>query len=425
MTEHIQGEEQTMRRRAVVTGLGVVSPVGNDVATFWAALVAGESGVGPITAYDASEQEVRIAAEVKGFDPQQLLGRKEAKRTDRFTQFALVAAEQAVSDAALDFQGHGDNGRTSVFLGTGIGGLLTLLGNMDVLRERGPRRVSALMVPMMMPNAAAGEIAIRYGLHGLSIALASACASGTNAIGEAALRIRRGADDVVICGGSEAVLHPLALAAFANMGALSRRNDAPERACRPFDAGRDGFVAGEGAGVLILEDLEHARNRGARIYAEVAGYGASCDAFHITAPDENGKGAILAMSAALADAGMHPSEIDYINAHGTSTELNDRMETIAIHQVFGEHAGRVAVSSTKSMSGHLLGAAGAIEAVACAKSLETGIVHPTINYESPDPDCDLDYVPHRARESHPRTALSNSFGFGGHNAALVLRRWEE
>jgi 3-oxoacyl-[acyl-carrier-protein] synthase II len=414
-----------MRRRVVVTGLGVVTAVGSNVDTFWAALVAGRSGVGPITAYDASEQEVRIAAEVKDFDASLLLGRKEARRTDRFTQFALVAAEQAVSDAGLVFQGNGDHGRVSVLIGTGIGGLCTLLDNMDTFRQRGPRRVSALMVPMMMPNAAAGEIAIRYGLHGLSMAMASACASGTNAIGEAAGRIRRGADDVVICGGSEAVLHPLALAAFANMGAVSRRNDAPERACRPFDAERDGFVAGEGAGMLILEELEHARARGARICAEVAGYGASCDAFHITAPDENGRGAVLAMCEALTDAGVGPSEIDYINAHGTSTEMNDRTETLAIHQVFGEHAGRLAVSSTKSMIGHALGAAGAIEAVVCAKSLETGVVHPTINYETPDPECDLDYVPNQAREIHPRAVLSNSFGFGGHNAALVFRRWEE
>jgi 3-oxoacyl-[acyl-carrier-protein] synthase II len=417
--------ERAMRRRVVVTGLGVVTAVGSDVGTFWDALVAGRSGVGPITAYDASEQPVRIAAEVKGFDAALLLGRKEARRTDRFAQFALVAAGQAIGDAGLVFQGNGDNRRASVLLGTGIGGLCTLLESMDTFRQRGPRRVSALMVPMMMPNAAAGEIAIRYGLHGLSMALASACASGTNAIGEAAERIRRGADDVVICGGSEAVLHPLALAAFANMGAVSRRNDAPERACRPFDAQRDGFVAGEGAAVLIAEELEHARERGAHIYAEVAGYGASCDAFHITAPDENGRGAILAMSEALTDAGVSPSEVDYINAHGTSTELNDRTETLAIHQVFGEHAGRIPVSSTKSMIGHLLGAAGAVEAVACIKSLETGIVHPTINYETPDPECDLDYVPNQAREIHPRTILSNSFGFGGHNAALVLRKWEE
>jgi 3-oxoacyl-[acyl-carrier-protein] synthase II len=277
---------------------------------------------------------------------------------------------------------------------------------------------------MMMPNAAAGQIAIRYGIHGMATSLASACATGTNAIGEAADLIRQGKADVVICGASEAATHPLALAAMGNMGALSKRNDEPERASRPFDADRDGFVLGEGAGVLVVESLEHAQDRRARIRSEVVGYGASCDAFHITAPDEEGTGAALSMQAALDDAGMNPEDIDYVNAHGTSTPLNDKTETLALHKVFGEHAPKLAVSSTKSMIGHLLGAAGAVEAIACMRTLETGVIHPTINYETPDPDCDLDFVPNEAREANPTTALSNSFGFGGHNATLILRRWE-
>lgn len=416
-----------MRTQVVVTGLGAVTPVGNDVPTFWDSVVEGRSGIGPISAYDPSGQPVRIAAEVKGFDPVAHLGFKVVKRADRFTQLALVAADQAVADAGLSLtagDGSGDRRQIGVMVGTGIGGLLTLLDNMDAFRQQGPRRVSALMVPMMMPNAAAGQIAIRYGIHGMAASLASACATGTNAIGEAAELIRRGSAEVMVCGGTESVLHPLSLAALANMGALSTRNDEPQRASRPFDAERDGFVMGEGAGVLILEKLEHALARGARIYAEVAGYGASSDAFHITAPDEDGKGAMLSMQAALQDAGLHPHQIDYINAHGTSTPLNDRAETMAIHLVFGDHARKVPVSSTKSMIGHLLGAAGATEAIACIKALETGVLHPTANYEFPDPECDLDYIPGQARETHPRTALSNSFGFGGHNATVVFRRWE-
>ncbi len=414
-----------MRKRVVVTGMGAVTPVGNDVPTFWQALLAGHSGAGPITLYDASDQPVRIAAEVKNFDAEALLGRKEAKRTDRFTQLVLVAAAEAIADARLTFNPGADNRHVGVLIGTGIGGIATLLENAEVMRERGPRRVSALMVPMMMPNAGAGQIAIKYGLRGPALSLASACATGNNAIGEAMEYIRRGTTEVMICGGGESVMHPLALAAFSSMGAVSHRNDEPKRASRPFDANRDGFVMGEGAGVLILESLEHAQKRGAHIYAEVIGYGASCDAFHITAPDENGEGAVLAMEAALRDAGLPPTEIDYINAHGTSTPLNDRIETLAIHKVFGDHARRLPISATKSMLGHLMGAAGAVEAIACIKSLETGWIHPTINYETPDPECDLDYVPNQARLTNPRTILSNSFGFGGHNATIILRKWEE
>jgi 3-oxoacyl-[acyl-carrier-protein] synthase II len=413
-----------MSRRVVITGTGTINPVGNDVPTFWDSLVAGRSGAGPVTAYDASDQAVRIAAEVKNFDPVASLGRKQVRRTDRFTQLVLVSADQAIADAGLTFDGNGDTSHVGVIIGTGIGGIGTLLDAYDIMRNRGPRRVSALMVPMMMPNAGAGEIAIRYSLHGLAMSLASACATGANAIGEGAERIRHGGAEVMICGGGESTMRPITLAALSNMGAVSRRNDEPERASRPFDADRDGFLMGEGAGVLILESLEHAQKRGARIRAEVIGYGSSCDAFHITAPDEQGVGAARSMQAALDDANLQPEEIDYVNAHGTSTPLNDPMETRAIRAVFGKHAYKVPISSTKSMIGHLMGAAGAVEAIACVKSLETGVLHPTINYETPDPECDLDYVPNKARETHSRTALSNSFGFGGHNATLILRRWE-
>jgi 3-oxoacyl-[acyl-carrier-protein] synthase II len=413
-----------MSERAVVTGLGAVTPLGNDVPTFWAGLVAGRSGVGRIAAYDASGEAVRIAAEVKDLDVVGLLGPKRARRADQFTQIALIAADQAVADAGLDFE-DSDTGRSAaVVLGTAVGGITTLLHGADVLRERGTRRVSALMVPMMMSNAAAGEISIRYGLHGKSMSVCSACATGTYAIGEAAGLIRRGEAHVVICGGSDKGMHPLALAGFGNMQAVSQRNDEPERASRPFDADRDGFVLGEGAGVLVLESLAQAQVRRARIYAEVAGYGTSTDAFHITAPDEKGAGAVLSMRRALRDAGLDPQEIDYINAHGTSTRLNDAVETRAIREVFGEHAYRIPVSSTKSMIGHSLGGAGAVEAIACIKSLETGTIHPTINYETPDPECDLDYVPNQAREIHPRTALSNSFAFGGHNGTIIFSAWE-
>lgn len=413
-----------MRRRVVITGVGAITPVGNDVPTMWDALLAGKSGAGPITRFDASNLEVRIAAEVKGFDPVALFGSREARRNDLFTLYALAAARQAVADAQLEF----DNAlreATGVVIGTGIGGALTLLDNHDILRQSGPHRVSPFMVPMMMPNAASAAISIAYSLHGPVISVASACTTGSNAIGEAAEMIRRSAAEVIICGGSEAVLHPISVAGFANMGALSTRNDEPQRACRPFDAERDGFVMGEGAGVLVLESLEYAQRRGAHIYAELVGYGVTADAFHIAAPHEDGAGAARAMELALKDAGITPQEVDYINAHGTSTPLNDRTETRAIRRVFGAHADRVAVSSTKSMTGHLMGAAGAVEAIACVKSLETGWVHPTINYEHPDPDCDLDYVPNEARKINPRVVLSNSFGFGGHNGCLILRRWEE
>ena len=412
-----------MRKRVVITGLGAVTPLGDDVPTLWEGLLAGRSGVGPITLFDPSDLEVRIAAEVKDFDPVALFGRRKARRNDRFTLFALEAARQAVDDAGLQFEE--EHGRdVGVIIGSAIGGILTLLENYDVLKASGPRRVSPFMAPMMMPNAASATVAITYGLQGPNLCVASACATGSHAIGEAAEVIRRGDAETMICGGSEAVVAALSLSAFKNMGAVSTRNDEPERASRPFDAGRDGFVMGEGAGVLVLESLERARRRGVRVYCELVGYGASADAFHITAPEEAGQGAAWAMERALRDAGLAPGEVDYINAHGTSTPLNDRTETQAIRAVFGSHADQLVVSSTKSMVGHLMGAAGAVEAIACVKSLETGWVHPTLNYETPDPECDLDYVPNEARRLAPGVVLSNSFGFGGHNGCLIFRRWE-
>jgi 3-oxoacyl-[acyl-carrier-protein] synthase II len=409
-------------RRIVVTGLGAVTPVGNDVPTMWEALVAGRSGIDHITRFDTSDMEVRIAGEVKNFDPVALFGRREARRNDLFTLYALKAARQAIADAnlALDDEVKRDTG---VIIGSGIGGVLTLLENYDVLQASGPRRVSPFMVPMMMPNAASAAVSIAYGLRGPSISIASACATGTNAIGEAGEMIRRGQADIIICGGTEAAIHAISLSAFKNMRAISTRNDEPQRACRPFDAERDGFVMGEGSGILVLESLERAQRRGARIYAELVGYGTTCDATHITAPDENGVGAARAMSMALER--IAPEEVDYINAHGTGTALNDRMETRAIRSVFGPHADRLAISSTKSMMGHLMGAAGAVEAIACIKTLETGWVPPTINQENPDPECDLNYVPNEAQKLDPHVALSNSFGFGGHNACIAFRRWEE
>lgn len=413
-----------MKKRIVVTGLGAITPVGNDVPTMWKSLVAGHSGVNRITLFDPSNFQVQIAAEVKDFDPAALFGRRVARRNDRFTLFALEAARQAIADAGLEFDGDLKQ-NTGTIVGSAIGGISTLLRGYDTLIKSGPHRVSPFTIPMMMPNAASATVAITYGLRGPNFCIASACATGSHSIGEAAEIIRRGDAEVMLCGGSEAGIIPLALSAFKNMGAVSIRNDEPQRASRPFDAERDGFVMGEGSGILVLESLEHARQRGAAIHAELAGYGASADATHITAPDEEGAGAALAMTLALQDAGLPPEAVDYINAHGTSTALNDRIETRAIHTAFGPHADRLAVSSSKSMMGHLMGAAGAVEAIACIKSLETGWVHPTVNYETPDPECDLDYVPSQARRLEPQVVLSNSFGFGGHNGCLVFRRWEE
>jgi len=405
--------------RVVITGMGVISPVGNDVETFWQSLIGGRSGVGPITLFDPTGFESRFAAEVKGFDAAALFGRKDARRMDRFAQFAVAAAGQALADSRLEVTPQ--NGpRIGCIFGSGIGGIGTLLSEYEVLRTRGVDRVSPFLVPMMLPDSAPGQIAIQFGLKGPNMTIVTACASSANAIGEATETIRRGAADAILAGGAEAGIVPLALAGFNVMNAISRRNDAPQKASRPFDLNRDGFVPGEGGAALMLESLERAQARGARIYAEVLGYGASADACHITAPQESGEGAAAAMRAALAQSGLEPKDIGYLNAHGTSTLLNDKSETAAIKQVFGPAAYQLAISSTKSMTGHLLGAAGALEAVACVKALQTGSLPPTINYETPDPVCDLDYIPNTARRAPIRVAMSNSFGFGGHNACLIF-----
>lgn len=399
--------------------MGCISPLGNDVQTSWAAATAGESGVGPITLFDAHDHETRFAAEVKGFDASERLGRKEARRMDRFTQFAVSATMEALADARLQIT-EANREQIGVYIGTGIGGIGTLLVEAEVYRTRGPRRVSPFLVPMMLPDSAGGQVAITFGMRGPNLGMMSACATGTNAIGEAAQVIRQGRADVMVTGGTEAAINAVALAGFNNMGAMSTRNDAPERASRPFDRERDGFVAGEGAGVLVLESEAHARARAAPIYGEVLGYGITNDAYHNTAPLENGAGAVVCMRQALQQAGLPPQAIDYLNAHGTSTPLNDKSETAAIKTVFGESAYDLAISSTKSMMGHMLGAAGAVEAIFCLKALGDGLLPPTINYDNPDPECDLDYVPNYARPKAIRRVMSNSFGFGGHNACIIL-----
>jgi 3-oxoacyl-[acyl-carrier-protein] synthase II len=413
-----------MRRRVVITGLGAVTPMGNDVPTVWNNLLAGRSGIDHITRFDTTDLKVKIAAEVKDFDAEGIFGRREVRRNDPVTLFAMEAARQAVEDADLVIEGETQQ-RAGAVIGTGIGGVLTLLQNYDIINTAGPNRVSPFMIPMMMSNAPSAAVSIAHGLRGPVFSVASACATGNNALGEATYIIRRGDADVMFCGGTEMVMHAVAISGFANMGAISSRNDEPHRASRPFDAERDGFVMGEGGAVLILESLEFALKRGVRIYGELVGYGTTCDACHITAPDENGVGAARAMSLALQDAGIKPEDVDYINAHGTSTQLNDPMETRAIRSVFGAHADKLAISSTKSMMGHLMGASGAAEAIVCAKTLETGWVHPTINYEHPDPECDLYYVPNESKKLDPKVIISNSFGFGGHNACVVFRKWEE
>ena len=410
-------------RRVVITGLGALTPVGNDVNTMWDNLLAGKSGAGPITQFDSTHFKTHFACEVKNFDATAIVGKKEARRTDRFTQFALAASLQALNDCGLKVTTE-NAPRIGVMLGTGIGGISTIYSQVQEMLLKGPDRVSPFLVPMMLPDSAAGQVAIQFGLKGPNLCPVSACATGSHAVGEAAEWVRRGAADVVLAGSAEAAIISVAIAGFNNMTAISTRNDAPEKASRPFDKNRDGFVVGEGAGVLVLEDLEHALARGARIYAEVLGYGASADAYHITAPIETGAGAAQAMQAALAQAGLRPDQIDYINAHGTSTPLNDKSETAAIKQVFGEAAYHVAISSTKSMTGHLLGAAGAVEAVIATKAIAECIIPPTINYETPDPNCDLDYVPNVARRKQVNTVMSNSFGFGGHNAVVIFGRYQ-
>ncbi len=411
-----------MQKRVVVTGLGIISPVGTGLEQFWTSLTGGVSGIRRITRFDATNFSTQIAGEVVDFDPAEYMDKKEARRMDRFTQFAVAASGMAIEDANLDLE-TADRDRIGVILGSGIGGIETLENQARVLAEKGPSRVSPIFVPMIISNMGAGQVAISYGLRGPNSTSVSACASSSNAIGDAFKMLQWGYADVMVTGGMEAPITPLAMAGFCTMKAMSSRNEEPEKASSPFDARRDGFVAGEGAAILILESLEHAQKRGARIYAEIVGYGSSCDAYHMVAPDPEGNGAVNSMKAALKDAGAAPESVDYINAHATSTPLGDKAETLAIKKLFGEHAPKIAVSSTKSMTGHLLGAAGGLEAIASILAIQRGVIPPTINYEQPDPDCDLDFVPNVARKAKVRFALSNSFGFGGHNATLAFKEY--
>ena len=408
-----------MKNRVFVTGIGTVNPLGLDVESTWQQAIQGKSAVERISLFDPTDHGAQIAAEVKDFDADARFGRRDARRMDRFVQFAVSACEEALNDASFHISDE-NRDRVGVVIGTGIGGVQTIGCEANALRDKGPRRVSPFMVPMMLPDTASGQVAIIYGARGPNLCVTSACASSTNAIGEASEIIRRGAADVIISGGTEAAITPLTVAAFGNMGALSTRNDVPEVACRPFDRDRDGFVAGEGAAILILESEAHALNRGAKIHAEILGYGLTNDAFHITAPASDGAAAILCMKLTLKSSGLDASQIDYINAHGTSTSLNDKTETLAIKQVFGDYAYHTPISSTKSMHGHLLGGAGALEAIMGIQAIREGIIPPTINYDQPDPECDLDYVPNQSRTVSVDTVLSNSFGFGGHNASLIL-----
>ncbi len=412
-----------MRKRVVITGLGVISPVGLNVEETWGALLAGKSGAAPITHFDASDHKTHFAAEVKGFDADEIFGRREARRMDRYAQFSLAAAQQAVEDAGLEINDE-NRDRIGALIGTGIGGIGTLLEQAELMQERDASRVSPFLIPMMLADTAPGMIAINLGVRGPNMSVVTACATGSNALGEAAEIIRRGSADVMIAGGGEAAIVKLTMAGMNSMGALSTRNDDPTKASRPFDADRDGFLMGEGAAVLILESLEHAQSRGANVLAEISGYGTTDDAYHVSAPAEGGEGAALCMQIALDSADLTVDDIGYINAHGTSTALNDKGETAAIKTVFGARAYQIPVSSTKSMTGHLLGASGALEAVICTKVLNEGVIPPTINYETPDPECDLDYVPNQPREAQVKHALSNSFGFGGHNATLIISRYE-
>jgi 3-oxoacyl-[acyl-carrier-protein] synthase II len=411
-----------MSTRVAVTGIGMVTPVGNDTATSWEAIKQGVSGGGPITHFEPGAYETRIAAEVKGFDPLKYMDRKEARRADRFTQFSLAATKQALEDAKLEIEPIAEE--LGIFIGSGIGGLTTMHEQFKLLFDRGPDRISPFFSTMTPIDLAGGTISILLGLGGPNFAIVSACATSANAVGEAYETIRRGDARAMIAGGAEAAIQPVAIASFGNMHALSRRNDDPEHASRPFDAERDGFVMGEGAGVLVLEDLEYAQQRGARIYAELVGYGTAADAFHITEPAPDGRGLVRAMRRAMEKGGIAPEEVVYINAHGTSTAYNDKSETDAIKRLFGEQAYKLAVSSTKSMTGHMMGAAGGVEAGITALSVYHGVLPPTINLTHPDPECDLDYVPNKARQADVPVALSNSMGFGGHNAVLAFRRYQ-
>lgn len=410
------------KRRVVVTGLGAVTPIGNDVETAWQNAINGVSGVGPLTRVEIEGLPAKVAAELKDFNPENYMDRKEARRMDRFTQYALASSFMAVKDADLTINDE-NSARIGVWIGSGIGGMETHEEQHKIFMEKGYRRVSPFYVPMMIPDMAAGQVSIAIGARGINSCTVTACATGTNSIGDAFKVIQRGDADVMVTGGTEAPLTNMAFAGFTSAKALSFNPD-PKTASRPFDKNRDGFVMGEGAGILILEELEHALSRGARIYAEIVGYGSTGDAYHITQPAPGGEGGVRAMRQAIEDSGLQPNDIDYINAHGTSTEYNDKFETLAIKEVFGPHATSVAISSTKSMTGHLLGAAGGIEAIFSILAIKEGIVPPTINYETPDPECDLDYVPNVARKMEVRAALSNSLGFGGHNATIIFKKYE-
>lgn len=407
------------RRRVVVTGLGIMASLGQDVETFWTNVLAGKSGIGLVEAFDAADYPCQIAAEVNDFDATEFMQPKDVRRNDRYTHFAVAATRRAVENAGLDIS-KVDSDRFGVFIGSGIGGMWTIEKQSRVLFERGPRKISPFMIPSLIANMASGIVAIQLGARGPNFSIVSACATATHCIGEALRTLRSGDADIMVAGGSEAAITPLGFAGFCAMKAMSTRNDAPSRASRPFDIGRDGFIMGEGSGILVLETLEHARARGARIYCELSGYGCSCDAFHITQPDPEGRGLSLAMTKAIENAGITPEDVDYINAHGTSTPYNDKFETMAVKKVLGDYSYRVKMSSTKSMTGHLLGAAGGVEAAICAKTIETGEIAPTINYDNPDPECDLDYVPNIKQSGTIRTVVSNNLGFGGQNASLVF-----
>lgn len=407
-------------RRVVVTGLGTINSLGHNAEDFWASLLAGKCGIDRVTQFDPTAFTTQIGAEVRNWDPAQHMDPKEARRNDRYTHFGFCAARQAVKDASLDMTQE-DGDRVGVILGSGIGGMATYEEQLRNLFDKGPRKVSPFTIPSLIGNICSGMVAIDMGARGPNFGIVSACATATHALGEAFHTIRRGEADVMVAGGAEAAITPFAYAGFCSMKAMSTNNDNPQTACCPFDAKRDGFIMGEGAGVLILESLEHAQARGARIYCEIAGYAASCDAHHITMPDPDGRGLMLAMSRALSYSGLKPEQVDYLNAHGTSTPYNDKFETLAIKKVFGDHASKLAISSTKSMTGHLLGAAGGIEALACIKAIQTGMIPPTINYVDPDPECDLDYVPNVARAAKVNVVVNNNLGFGGQNASMVFK----
>jgi 3-oxoacyl-[acyl-carrier-protein] synthase II len=416
--------KMNQENKVVVTGLGVITPVGNDVSSFWGALKRGESGAGPLTSFDPAGFDSRIAAEVKGFDPASYgISAKDCRRLEKFVQYAIASAKQAITDSGLDLEKENRH-RIGVVIGSGIGGLYTIEEQTRIYLEKGPSRLSPFLIPMLIVNEAAGQVGIHFGLKGPNSCVATACASGAHAIGDAFRIIERGDADVMVCGGSESCVVPTGVGGFCALKALSTRNNEPKKASRPFDLERDGFVIAEGCGLVVLESLEHARKRKANIYAELVGYGMSCDAYHITAPDPNGEGAAQAMTEALKDAKLNPENIDYINAHGTSTKLNDKVETLAIKIALGAQAKKTMVSSTKSMTGHQLGAAGGVEFVVCVLAIRDGVVPPTINYEYPDPECDLDYVPNTARKTEVSVCLSNSLGFGGHNATLAVKKFK-